>query len=378
MSLTRTITEWLLSRVQPDLIELGTRWFRLLRGTWKDGTWQIRTAAVVPAPRGIIFTSYLPTCIFSEGSIVASIKALYGGDVPRETYATLVLPDQAFHIGTLNLSTVIIKANPIAALEREVQNTAPMPLREYILRFEIGMQHGNRSLVPFCALAKPVITELEQLFQSVGIQLISIQPSFIGVTALWKHIDINTSPNPLALMHLGNEATTIGIAGTAGLKRIQLINVGVKDAVNSLSKLSDMTEEDAENSIMNSLILLDDPTQDAQAEIPAYKALESTFSTWLHKLYGILQLHAAEVPADTTYRQIVISGGGAAWRNFDRLVADNLGLSVTRFESSLANRLTPSFAGIEVQGGPQGFIPLLGHMMLQPWLLDRHDRTAAT
>jgi len=378
VSLTRTITEWLLSRVQPDLIELGTRWFRLLRGTWEDGTWKIKTAAAVPAPRGIIFTSYLTTCLFSEASIVTAIKSLYDGIVPRETYATLILPDQAFHIGTLNLSTVIIKANPIAALEREVQNTAPMPLREYFLRFEVGMQHGNRSLIPFCALSKGVIAELEQLFQGIGIQLMSIQPSFIGTTALWKQIDQNPSPNPLALMHLGNEATTIGIAGSAGLKRIQLINVGVKDAVNALSKYSEMTPDDAEAAIMKELILLDDPTQEAQTEIPAYKALESTFSTWLHKLYGILQLHAAEVPADTTYRQIVLSGGGALWRNFDRLVADNLGLSVTRFESVLGSRLTSAFAGIDVRGGAQGFIPLLGHLMLQPWKLDRLDRMAAT
>ncbi|HQG27955.1 MAG TPA: rod shape-determining protein, partial [Candidatus Ozemobacteraceae bacterium] len=280
--------------------------------------------------------------------------------------------------GTLNLSTVIIKANPIAALEREVQNTAPMPLREYFLRFEVGMQNGNRSLIPFCALSKGVIAELEQLFQGIGIQLMSIQPSFIGTTALWKQIDQNPSPNPLALMHLGNEATTIGIAGSAGLKRIQLINVGVKDAVNALSKYSEMTPDDAEAAIMKELILLDDPTQEAQTEIPAYKALESTFSTWLHKLYGILQLHAAEVPADTTYRQIVLSGGGALWRNFDRLVADNLGLSVTRFESVLGSRLTSAFAGIDVRGGAQGFIPLLGHLMLQPWKLDRLDRMAAT
>ncbi|HNW34824.1 MAG TPA: rod shape-determining protein, partial [Candidatus Ozemobacteraceae bacterium] len=377
MSLTRTITELLLARVKPDLIELGTRWFRLLRGTWQNGTWHLETAAAVPAPRGIIFTSHLPMCIFDEPEISSAILSLYGGNVPRETYVALVLPDQAFHIGTLNLSTVILKANPIAALEREVQNTAPMPLREYMMKFELGMQHGNRSLVPFCALSKPVLAELETVFQNLGIQLLSIQPSFVGMAALWRQLDPSPTAHPVALMHVGNEATTISISSPSGLKRVQLIGVGICDAVSQLAKVVRISLRDAETAILRDLILIDDPTQDAQAEIPAYQALEGVFSTWLHKLYGILQLHAAEIPTDVSFRQIVLSGGGAAWRNFDRFIADNLGLTVVRFETTCASRINAAFSGIEVQGGPQGFIPLLGHLMLQPWQLERLDRVAA-
>ncbi|HEY9072101.1 MAG TPA: hypothetical protein VIV61_17715 [Candidatus Ozemobacteraceae bacterium] len=377
MSLTRTIAELLLSRVQPDLIELGTRWFRLLRGRWQSGEWKLQSAAAVPAPTGILFSSHLPLCIFDELAVADAIKSLYGGVVPRETYAALVLPDQAFHIGTLNLSTVILKANPIAALEREVQNTAPLPLREYLLKFELGQQHGNRSLVPFCAILKSPLGDLERLFDQLGIQLLSIQPSFVGTAALWRQIDPAPSPQPVCLMHIGNEATSIGIIAPQGLKRIQTIPVGVYDAVMRLSNAVSISPQDAESALQKELILLDDPTQDAQTEIPAYQALEATFSTWLHKLYGILQLHAAEVPADVSYRQIVLSGGGAGWKNFDRLIADNLGLTVIRFETAFASKLSSAFSGIEVPGGPQGFIPLLGHLMLQPWKMDRLDRVAA-
>jgi len=378
VSLTRTITELLLARVKPDLIELGTRWFRLLRGNWQNGTWHLETAAAVPAPRGIILTSHLPMCLFDEPEIIKAVLALYGGRVPRETYAALVLPDQAFHIGTLNLSTVILKANPIAALEREVQNTAPMPLREYVLKFELGMQHGNRSLVPFSALPKLVLACLETLFQKLDIQLLSIQPSFVGTVALWRQLDPSPTAHPVALMHVGHEATTIGIASPSGLKRIQLIGVGICDAVSRLAKAVHISLEEAESAILHDLILIDDPTQDAQAEIPAFQSLEGTFSTWLHKLYGILQLHAAEIPTDVSFRQVVLSGGGAAWRNFDRLIADNLGLTVVRFETVCASRINAAFSGIGVQGGSQGFIPLLGHLMLQPWQLERFDRVAAT
>jgi len=378
VSLTRTIAEILLTRAQPDLIELGTRWFRLLRGRWQNGEWKLKTAAAVPAPAGILFSSHLPLCIFDETAVINALRGLYGGVVPRETYAALVLPDQAFHVGTLNLSSVILKANPMAALEREVQNTAPLPLREYLLKFEIGQQHGNRTLVPFCAILKPVLGEIERLFDLVGIQLLSIQPSFVGTSALWRQIDPAPSTQPVCLMHIGNEATTIGIGAPTGLKRIQTIPVGVYDAVTRLSKAVSISARDAETALQKELILLDDPTQDAQTEIPAYQALEATFSTWLHKLYGILQLHAAEVPTDVSYRQIVLSGGGAGWKNFDRLIADNLGLTVIRFETACAAKLSAAFTGLEIpEGGAQGFLPLLGHLMLQPWQLDRLDRVAA-
>ncbi len=303
-----------------------------------------------------------------------AIRGLFGGRIPRATYLSLILPDQAFFLGTLTLSSVALRTNPLALLEREIQSTAPLPLREYRLAFEAGTQVGSRHQVHFCALPKEVVADLEGTCSRLGLIPLAIQPSFLRLLHLLRLVDKEPSPYPSVLVHVGHESTTLAIYTTAGLKRVHSLPFGGTDLDRLLAGLEERDPQDPEEFKKRGIILLEDPASDAQADVPAYRRLEPLFVQFLQKLYAFLQSHTAEFPNEGCFRRIVLSGGTGCLRHLDRLIVANLGIPVTPIGAMFDaigphGPLSPEDKGL--------WAPVLGDLALQPWRIDRFDRVAA-
>lgn len=374
MSVIQQLTEWFLSRSHPVTLELGTRWFRRAAGSWPDTRCLVTGRAAVPAPRMLVFSSHLPYAIFDTPAFDEAIRNLFGGKIPPETYASLVIPDQAFHSGTMTVSSVAMRTNPVAMLEREIQATAPMPLKEYKIVFEVGATMGAKSQVHFFALHKGILTDLEANFQRLGIIPLAIQPSIVRLIHLLKASDRERAPYPSVLLHFGQEGSTFAIFSNAGLKRMQFLPTGGTDLDKLLCRDAGISPAEVEAFKEKEVILLDDPASDAQGEVAAYRAIEPLFIKLLQRLYAFLQAHTAEFPNECCFQRIVLSGGAACLRHLDKLIVANLGIPVTTIGNLFESR------------GPGGTLnllektqwaPALGDLALQPWRLDRFDKVAA-
>jgi len=368
------LTEQLLSGVVPDVVELGTSRFRRLRGTFAEGRFQIIEPAEVPAPKSFVCSPAIPLAVFDNQAFKEAFMKLFETHRPRHRYVAIILPDGIFHIGFSSISAVLLKSGVSSFIEREVQQTAPMPLGEYKVQFEIGAGKGNKKDLLFCCLAQKVFSELFELFEEMGFVPISIQPSFVNLMGAIKLLESDSSPHPSVLIHLGNEVTTVAIVLGGNIRRIQALPLGGVDFNKFLSRGLSIKDEEAEKLKFNEIILLEEPSEEAQLEIVAYRALEPLFTDLLQRIYGFLQIHSSEFPHEGSFRRIIFSGGGSGFRNLDRLIVSNLGLPVVRIGRLLRNLPGLNGFGEEFLAS---FSPLLGAISMRPWHLKHFDRIVA-
>lgn len=385
MHLIQSVTDWftesLLNRSHPDVLELGTRSFRRLRGTFRDNRFFVEERAKVQAPSSFVLSSHLGSSIFDLSEFEDAVRGLYGAKIPKNRFISVIIPDQAFHVGLIALSAVLLHGSMQPIVEREVQSSSPRPLSEYQTTWEIGLGKGPKRNLLFSCLNHGTIEEVCQSFDHLGLLPLSIQPSFTQVTSLMKLLEPEASPHPSVLIHLGHEATTVVIILGGVIRRIQVLPLGAGDFTKALAKAMNVSFSDAEAWKHHEVILLEEPTSDAQGEVPAYVTLGPLFNELLTKIYNVLQMHTVEVPQEGTFRRIILSGGGSAFRNFDRLIAANLGLPVT----TLGQLLKPmvSSASGPSSGSPlaedvlSAIGPMIGGLHLQAWRSNRFDRMVA-
>ncbi|HNV69149.1 MAG TPA: hypothetical protein PKO06_05580, partial [Candidatus Ozemobacteraceae bacterium] len=126
MQLLESLTEWALRFTRPDVIELGTSQFRLLRGTVQNGLVSIRRMHQVPAPKGLVLSSHLNQAVFDLEDFQRACRDLFTPEPPRGRHVSVVLPDTAFHFATMTFPTPLFRANPLSLIEREIQSSAPL------------------------------------------------------------------------------------------------------------------------------------------------------------------------------------------------------------------------------------------------------------
>ncbi len=374
MQLFQSLTEWALRFARPEIIELGTNRFRRLRGSCENGVFSPQIVREVPAPQGLVLSSHLGQAIFDLEGFQRAIRDLFQPEKPRGKYVSIVLPDTAFHFAAMSFPTPLFRANPMSLIEREIQSSAPLPLREYMIRYETGPQAGSRTTVFCCAVPHGLIRDLEAALNSLDLVPLSIQPSFLSSLTLLRQFEDQSSPYPSVYLHVGHESTTMAIFSTKGLKRLQIVPVGGLDLTRAIGRQLGLMFEQAEKQKQEELILLDDPTDEAQSEVPLFQALAPLFTDLLQKLYGFLQMYAGECPEEAAFRRIVLAGSGSHMKNFDRLVSSNLGiicLSVSQFL-----KFAPGTPEVDARA-KVSFFPLFGNLALTPWNLERFDRLMA-
>lgn len=373
MSVITQITEWLLNRSQTAVLEFGSSRLRLCSGKFIDNRFTIEAFKQASTPASV-FSSQLGQFVFDRNEMVKALKDLGGYRFPLEKYVSVIIPDQAFHFGSFQVPAIAAKTGLQPFLEREIQKTTSLSYKDYTVKYEFGEKKDNKIPVHFCALANGILSEIHSVCEESGLVPLSFQPSFAGIVKLLRQ-NTPESKHPSVMLHFGNETITAGIYGHEGLRAIHLLNRGVSDLLGSIEKTRNVSHEDAERMLTSELVLLEDPNSDAQAEIETYQILEPTLIDILQKIYGFLLLFSNDHPDESGFVKIVISGGGSAIRNIDKLISANLGIPAVyinqEIEAAVAELTLPAGETTATLAA------VLGNLHLEPWKLDRYDRIMA-
>ncbi|MBF0545699.1 MAG: cell division FtsA domain-containing protein [Candidatus Riflebacteria bacterium] len=375
MSIIDFLTERFLKDVTPEILELGSHKFRRIAGIFQDKTFKLDTFAEVPSEGILNFYPDRKTAISNSGLFRKKIAELYGGRLPSEKHVSIILPDQAFGMGITHLSTVTLKINPMAAIERKVQSSMPLPLANYKLVFESGQPKGNKTPILFAVGIENVLKEITNAAFSSGLLPLSITPSCIMLSGLIRHMEsAQNSPYPSVILHMGHGNSFLGIALNGLLRFMETIPIGGKIFVETLIEGESKTRQEIEKKLQEEKILLEEPTSDAQGEIPTYKILEPVFAELLKRIYEGLQTHSQEFPQEGAFRRILVSGGLSAFKNFDKLINGNLGLTVIRI-GTLFSVIGPN--GPLLADEIARIAPLLGGILLRPWKIEKLEKLVA-
>ncbi|MFZ5952087.1 MAG: hypothetical protein ACOYXC_15390 [Candidatus Rifleibacteriota bacterium] len=289
-----------------------------------------------------------------------------------EQYIALTLPDYLFSMGSFSVPTVAIKAGIQPLLERELRQSSELNIKESIIRYELGARTGSKLNLFYTAISRNLIEEIHAACDSARVLPVSIQPSFTGLIHLIKQIKTD-SPHPAVVIHIDEFATTAGIFKNGGLLQLQLVPVGLKNLAERLSEDLNIAIEEACSIILKKLIILEDPSNEAQLEIVEYTILESIFADLLQKIYGFLLLFSNDHPEEVGFSRIILSGSGSGIKNLDRLFNANLGIATGTISSESFSESIP-FSNLE---NFNVFAPAIGQALIQPWNNEGFERVFA-
>jgi len=374
MSLTDWVTERVLSGIRPDIIELGTHSFRKLKAKVAKGRLKIFEVVTTAAPESLIFTPHQGFSVFDADEFKRALLKLYGGRIPSSCYAVIIIPDGAFHAGIATIQGLTSGTNPLSLLHREIQDTAPLPVTEYVITHEVTQARGAQREVLYCALPRQVIPEIEALLGEVGIIPVSIQPSFISLSGLLSVSGDDQTSDPSVWIHFGHESTTVAITRSKFLRRVQILPIGAVDLTNAIMKGFSVEKSISEKYKRDEIILIDDPLAEAQREIQSYCLLEPLFATILQKIHGVIQVHSLQSPKEAAFRRIVVSGGGSCLKNFDKLISSNLGIPVFK-----AGQCMDFFDDVKLGDIDQRccVAPLIGACFRESWKTEHFEKVVA-
>ncbi|MGM0600549.1 MAG: hypothetical protein ACQETH_12125 [Candidatus Rifleibacteriota bacterium] len=374
MSLIQKLTNILVTGSNPVIIEPGTSTFKSFAAKNIGGEIRLLNCETCPAPEGFSLFADSNESSFDPEAVAEAFQNLIVSKKYREKYVSLILPDQAFCSGNFIVPKVAAKAGMQPLLEREIRCETNKTSENFKIRYEMGSVTGNKIPVFYFALPKYILDNLIAIQSRLKFITLSIQPSFMGIVKLLK---LNLKNEKLAnvFLHLGNEAVTAGIIKDGELSHLQIINQGIHQLIQRLSNDLDMPFSEAEKILKEKLILLEEPENEAQLEIPEYVILESVLADILQKIYGFLILFTEEGSEQEGFGKIILSGGGAAFRNFDRLIEANLGIPTIKLSDEVEK--IPGVGNFKKLNDFESFLPLLGNFLLQPWQRNRFDRAFA-
>lgn len=368
------VTEFLLERTVPDIVEIGSHSMRRIRGELRKGTFFLHQFLSVPAPQPMAFSPSLKTAIFDVDAFKAGIEKLFPEKRRRASHVSIIFPDSLFHVGFLSLPSVVFKTGIQPIVEREVQSSAPLPLADYQICFEAGLGKGPKRNLLFCCLPQEAPQEIFQSFEELNLIPLTALPSFIPLLNLVKMSEGENPTHPTVAIHIGHETTMVAILFGGLIRRIQILQIGSVNFTKALARGLRITMEEAEALKKTEVILLEDPASDAQVEVGPYVLLEPLFTELLQKVYALLLLHSSEVPSEASYRRIILSGGGSLMRNLDKLITVNLGLHVIRTSQLFQGEC--STGSLDPQTISE-ISPSLGGIALQPWRVKNFERMVA-
>lgn len=325
MSLIEQITQKLIDRSRPYYLEMGCRSFRRLAlSSSADQALKTFQAEIVQIDDEF-FKKEDEIWAIDAPIALQVLETLFPRKLFYEQYAAVILPDHLFSLGSFSVPTVAIKTGIQPLLERELRQSGSLNFSDYEIRYELGNRSGNKLNLHFCAISRKLIGDILNLCSQARIVPVSIQPGFTGLVRQIKGLK-NEIAHPIAVLNIGECATTAAIFKGGQLQQVTIIELGIADFRRRLVDDLGLNYEETENVLFKKLILLEDPSAEAQLEIPEYTILESVFAELLQKIYGFLLLYSNDHPDEAGFAKIILAGAGAGIRNFNRLISANLGI----------------------------------------------------
>lgn len=374
MSIIDSLTEWVLSRETPYILEIGNNEVKKAFGKAEDSAISLTSINTEISENPLITANQENILNLNIESLNDILGKLFKKNFFREQYVSIILPDQLFSFNSFLVPAISAKVGIQPLLEREIQKSLPMPYKNYQTCFEFGPKTGNKSQIFACSLPKDIISNIKSVCENYGLIPLTIQPSFVSMVKLTRKSQTEIR-HPIVFAQINDDFITAGILADKGLKQIQVINTGISHLAEALAQEMDLSIQEAHQKLMETLILLEDPTSEAQFEIDEYRILETIFADILKKIYGFLLVYSNDHPEEAGFAKIIISGKGAQIKNIEKLISANLGISTSKisteisipFEQNQPNKKQ----SLEILSS------VIGNLLLKPWSYDSYERTIA-
>jgi len=311
------------------VLDLGTYEMRLLHAEGvAPGEVHLKKLIQSEAPKEFVVSTFIENPIMDAEMIKKRLRDLVDGIKDRNSEVIALLPDHAAIINLLLAPPKFSSREVENAVREDMAPIMPLPIDQWhIIHQTMGVWEEDEITIAM-AIIKANLLEAGGLIQESGLSPQIIDLNFFNVANLIEY-HLNSDENRgrnIALVHLGNETTSIGVFRDGQVRSFLNRPVGGYDFTKKISKHFHVPEAEADQFKRNEVFFLPEyaPEQDG---LYNFTVIRETFSVMTREIFSALESYLTRF-RETSIHEIVISGGGANFQNIQATLAANMNSQV--------------------------------------------------
>ncbi len=312
------------------VLDLGTYEMRLLRlESAVPGEIRLKKCFSVESPREFVVSTYIENPIIDATPVERAVKSLVAKAQASYENVMVLVPD---HFSLVNLVVAPPKYSQKESLEALREDFAPiMPLpieNWFIVHKPIGLWEEDEITVGLAAV-KNNLLETGGIVQKAGLNPQVFDINFFNVANLLEtHLvsQENRGKN-IAIVHLGNETTSVGVFRDGQIRTFLNRPVGGFDFTKQIAKHFHVPDSEGEQFKKKEVFFLPEYSPE-QENVYNFTVVRNVFSTLSREIFSTIENYLTRF-REFTVHEIILSGGGANFQNIAITLAANLNTTVT-------------------------------------------------
>ncbi|HOY65696.1 MAG TPA: pilus assembly protein PilM [Candidatus Ozemobacteraceae bacterium] len=311
------------------VLDLGTHRMRLLRlESAAPGNIRLKQLTLADSPREFVASAFIEYPIMDPLPVEKAIRSLVSTSKAGYESTLVLLPDHASLMNLMIAPPRYSKKELEESIREDFSPIMPLPLEHwYIVHQSLGMWEEDEITLAVATI-KNNLLEAGGIIQRSGLNPQTIDVNILNVSNLIEHY-LNASENQgrnIALVHLGNETTSIGVFRDGQLRTLVNRPVGSYDFTKQISKHFHVPDSEAEQFKRNEVFFLPEFSPE-QENLYNYTVIKNVFAVLTREIFSAMEAFLTKF-REFTIQEVILSGGGANFQNLPVMLAANLNTSV--------------------------------------------------
>lgn len=311
------------------VLDLGTYGTRLLQVDHAaPGEVRLKELVQTASPKEFMVSTFIENPVMEPETVKKMIRQISGSFKEKNPEILVLLPDHAAIINLMIAPPKFSRKEVEESIREDLAPVMALPIGQWhIIHQSIGVWEEDEITVAM-AIIKQNLLEIGEYLQESGFSPQVIDLNFFNVANLIEsHLSSNDNKGRnIALVHLGNETTSIGVFRDGQIRSFLNRPVGGYDFTKRISKHFHVPDDEADQFKLNEVFFLPEhsPEQDG---LYNFTVIRESFTILSREIFSAIESFLTKF-RETGIHEIVISGGGANFQNIQVVMAANMNTTV--------------------------------------------------
>lgn len=313
-----------------DLVmDLGTYGMRILAlASARPGAISLKKCNIITSPKDFVVSTFIENPIVDMAEVRKAVKSLISGVKVTSQNLMVLLPDHSALINLIVGPPRYSKKETEEAIREDFTPIMPMPIENWhIINQSLGLWEDDEITLAL-AIIRQNLLEIGGIIQETGLTLQTIDLNFFNVANLIEHhlASAENKGKNIAVVHLGNETTSVGVFRDGQLRSFLNRPIGGYDFTKKISKHFHVPESEADQFKCNEIFFLPE-TSPEQDSLYNFTVIKEAFAQLAREIFSTIEAFLTKY-REFSIHEVIISGGGANFQNINVMLASNLNTTV--------------------------------------------------
>lgn len=311
------------------VLDLGTFEMRLLRlESARPGEIRLSKCLAVESPKEFVPSTFIEFPIMDSAPVQKAIQSLVAEAKVAYEDAIVIIPDHSVLTDLMVSAPRYSQKETLEAIREDLAPIIPLPIENWYIDHKIIGPWEEEEILVAVAILKNNVIELGGIIQKAGVNPQVIDTNFFNVVNLIEHYltSDECKGKNVALVHLGNETTSIGVFRDGQIRTFLNRPIGGFDFTKQLSKHFHVPESEADQFKRNEVFFLPE-TSPEQDGLYNFTVIKNVLAVLTREIFGAIENFLTRF-REFNIHEIIISGGGANFQNIKVILGSNFNAKV--------------------------------------------------